>query len=120
MTVLVTGATGTNGLEVVKQTLARGARVRAFVRKKAGASGVLPPEVERFEGDLADRTAMRAAMRGIERVFMLTPVHEHMEDIERGVIDEARDARIAHLVKFSAIGAHPGSKTFLGRVHGRA
>jgi uncharacterized protein YbjT (DUF2867 family) len=120
MTVLVTGATGTNGLEVVKQTLARGARVRAFVRDRAAAAAVLPPDVEPFEGDFTQRTAARAAMRGIERVFLLAAVHEHMEDFERAFIEEARDARIAHLVKFSAIGAHPGSKTFFGRVHGRA
>jgi uncharacterized protein YbjT (DUF2867 family) len=94
--------------------------VRAFVRERAGAAGVLPPEVELFEGDLAQRAAVRAAMQGIERLFLLTPVHEHMEDFERSVIEEARDARIAHVVKFSAIGAHPGSKTFFGRVHGRA
>jgi uncharacterized protein YbjT (DUF2867 family) len=119
MTVLVTGATGTNGLEVVRQTIARGAQVRAFVRERAAAAGVLPPEVELFEGDLAQRTAVRAALRGIERVFLLTPVHEDMEDFERGVIEEASDARIPHMVKFSAIGAHPGSKTFFGRVHGR-
>src|SRR5262249_35067813 len=120
MTVLVTGATGTNGLEVVKQTLARGARVRAFVRDKTAAAAVLPPEVELFEGDFAQRTAARAAMRAIERVFLLAAVHEHMEDFERAFIEEARDARIAHVVLFSAIGAHPGSTTFFGRVHGRA
>ena len=120
MTVLVTGATGTNGLEVVKQTLARGARVRAFVRDKRSAAAVLPPEVELFEGDFAQRTAARAAMRGVERVFLLAAVHEHMEDYERAFIEDARDARIAHVVQFSAIGAHPGSKMFFGRVHGRA
>jgi uncharacterized protein YbjT (DUF2867 family) len=120
MIVLVTGATGTNGLEVVKQTLARGARVRAFVRDKTAAAAVLPPEVELFEGDFAQRTAARAAMRGVERVFLLAAVHQHMGDFERAFIEEARDARIAHLVKFSAIGAHPGSKTFFGRVHGCA
>jgi uncharacterized protein YbjT (DUF2867 family) len=120
MTVLVTGATGTNGLEVVKQTLARGGRVRAFVRDKTAAAAVLPPEVELFEGDFAQRTAARAALRGVDRVFLLAAVHEHMEDFERGFIEEARDAKVAHLVKFSAIGAHPGSKTFFGRVHGRA
>ena len=120
MTVLVTGATGTNGLEVTKQTLARGARVRAFVRDKTAAAAVLPPEVELFEGDFAQRTAARAAMRGVERVFLLAAVHEHMEDFERAFIEEARDARIAHVVLFSAIGAHPGSKTFFGRGHGRA
>jgi len=120
MTVLVTGATGTNGLEVVKQTLARGGRVRAFVRDRTAAAAVLPPEVELFEGDFAQRTEARAAMRGVDRVFLLAPVHERMEDFERSFIEEARDARVAHVVQFSAIGAHPGSKTFFGRGHGRA
>ena len=55
MTVLITGATGTNGLEVVRQTLGRGGRVRAFVRDGASARAVLPPEVEIFEGDFAQR-----------------------------------------------------------------
>src|SRR5262245_12918562 len=40
MMVLITGATGTNGLEVVRQTLGRGGRVRAFVRDSASARAV--------------------------------------------------------------------------------
>ena len=119
MTVLVTGATGTNGLEVVKQTLARGGRVRALVRDAAAARAVLPPEVEPFEGDFSRRESALRAMQGVERVFLLAAVHERMEEFECGFIDAAREARITHVVKFSAIGAHPASNTFFGRAHGR-
>src|SRR5262245_64045140 len=107
MTVLVTGATGTNGLEVVKQTLACGGRVRALVRDAAAARAVLPPEVEPFEGDFSRRESALRAMQGVERVFLLAAVHERMEEFECGFIDAAREARVAHVVKFSAIGAHP-------------
>ena len=71
MTVLITGATGTNGLEVVRQTLGRGGRVRAFVRDSASARAVLPPEVEGFEGDFAQRASALRAVQGVERVFLL-------------------------------------------------
>jgi len=120
MTVLVTGATGTNGLEVVKQTLALGGRVRAFVRDSSSARAVLPSEVELFEGDFSQRAAAFRAMQGVERVFLLAAVHERMGEFELGFIDAAREARVAHVVKFSAIGAHPASKTFFGRAHGRS
>src|SRR5262245_42046184 len=120
MAVLITGATGTNGKEIVRQTLARGVKVRALVRDKPGAASVLPPEAEFFEGNFTDRASLLAAMKGIERVLMLTAVHERMGEFEQAFIEAARQARVAHLVKFSAIGAHPGSKTFFGRVHGRA
>jgi uncharacterized protein YbjT (DUF2867 family) len=119
MTVLVTGATGTNGLEVVRHTLERGGRVRAFVRESSSARAVLPPEVELFEGDFSQRVSALRAMQGVERVFLLAAVHERMEEFERGFIDAAREARVAHVVKFSAVGAHPASKTFFGRAHGR-
>ena len=120
MTVLVTGATGTNGLEVVRQTLGRGGRVRAFVRDGGSARAVLPPEVEIVEGDFAQRASALRAMQGVERVFLLAPVHERMSEFELGFIDAAREARVAHVVKFSAVGSHPASKTFFGRAHGRA
>jgi uncharacterized protein YbjT (DUF2867 family) len=120
MTVLVTGATGTNGLEVVRQTLGRGGRVRAFVRDGQSARAVLPPEVEIFEGDFAQRASALRAMQGVERLFLLSPVHERMSEFELGFIDAAREARVAQVVQFSAVGANPASKAFFPRAHGRA
>jgi uncharacterized protein YbjT (DUF2867 family) len=118
--VLITGATGTNGLEVVKQVLARGGRVRALVRNRGAAATVLPSDVEFFEGDFTERVSVIAALRGMERAFVLAAVHERMGEFEEQFIDAAREARIAHVVQFSAIGAHPGSKGFFPRVHGCA
>jgi uncharacterized protein YbjT (DUF2867 family) len=71
MTVLVTGATGTNGLEVAKQTLDLGGRVRAFVRDGRSARAVLPPEADLFEGDFSEPASARAAMQGGPRITSL-------------------------------------------------
>jgi len=120
MTILITGATGTNGLEVARKALEKGARVRAFVRERDAARRLLPPEVEIVEGDFARPDSARAAMKGVERLFLLAPVHERMGEFEEGFIEAAREARVRHILQFSAIGAHAGSKAFFARVHGRA
>jgi len=120
MTILITGATGTNGLQVVRQTLEKGARVRAFVREREAARKLLPSEVEIMEGDFERIDSAREALRGVERVFLLAAVHPRMGEFEEAFIEAAREARVRHLVQFSAIGAHPGSKAFFGRVHGHA
>ena len=59
MTILVTGATGTVGRNVVDQLIKRGADVRALVRDPSKAN--LPAAVAVAEGDLLD--VMRCAPR---------------------------------------------------------
>jgi nucleoside-diphosphate-sugar epimerase len=69
---LVTGATGHLGANLVRRVLADGHEVKVLVRDREGreeteALAGLP--VERVYGDLRDLDAMRAAMRGVERVY---------------------------------------------------
>ena len=90
------------------------------MREGDSARKLLPAEVEIFEGDFARPDSARAAMKGIERLFLLAPVHERMGEFEEGFVEAARGAGVRHIVQFSAIGAHPGSKAFFARVHGRA
>jgi uncharacterized protein YbjT (DUF2867 family) len=68
--ILVTGATGNLGREVVDRLQARGAAVRGFVRDRPGER----PGVEWAVGDLADPAAMRAALTGIDAVFLIWPL----------------------------------------------
>src|SRR5688500_14432897 len=68
--ILLTGAAGNLGREVVDRLQAQGARVRCPVRRQADPR----PEVESVVGDLTDPAAVRAALTGIDDVFLVWPL----------------------------------------------
>ncbi len=73
MKILVTGGTGTVGSRVVSGLLARGASVRVLTRsphKLARLDGL----VDVAEGSLSDAGPLAAAMRGVDALFLLTPL----------------------------------------------
>lgn len=68
--ILVTGATGTLGREVVDRLVARGARVRALTRNPAEAG--MPDGVEAVYGDLADPATLAPALDGVTALHLLS------------------------------------------------
>jgi len=98
--VLVTGASGNVGSRIVRRLVARGIPVRAFVRKGEKA----PAGAEAFEGDLADRERVRAAVKGVSKVYLLTAGTD-VASLEANVIDAASAEGVKHIVKHSVQGA---------------
>ncbi|MGI5243585.1 SDR family oxidoreductase [Dactylosporangium sp. CA-139066] len=78
MAVLVTGATGSIGKEVVAGLLARGADVRALVRSAERAAR-LPEGVEAAIGDLRDPASVAAALDGVTAALYVSP-HDAAEE----------------------------------------
>src|SRR5436305_5953598 len=72
MKILVTGATGNVGAEVVKRLHKRGAEVRALARKPEAVN--FPSGIEVVAGDLTDPESIRQATKGIEKLFLLNGV----------------------------------------------
>jgi uncharacterized protein YbjT (DUF2867 family) len=118
--VLVLGATGGQGGAVVNELLARGAHVRALVRRpdtpsvrRLGERGV-----QAAVGSLDDRIALGAAMRGVAGVFAVTTPFEAGVDAEvgqgRAIVAAAGDEQVPHLVFSSVAGAdqHSGVPHF--------
>jgi uncharacterized protein YbjT (DUF2867 family) len=70
MKVLVTGATGRVGSEVVKELLQRGVEVRALTRKQP-KPGTFPDAVEVALGDLTDPVSTAEALNGVDKLFLL-------------------------------------------------
>ena len=70
-TILVTGATGTIGGQVLVHLQSGGADVRALTRSPDTAR--FPAGVTPVKGDLADVDAMRAALAGVSTLFLLAP-----------------------------------------------
>jgi uncharacterized protein YbjT (DUF2867 family) len=115
--ILVTGATGTNGVELLNQLSASGEPARALVRNPEKAEKALPPDVQLVRGDLDNPGALDAAMEEIEKVFLLAPVDARQVELEKNVIDAAVRAGVKHLVKFSAIHSAADSHSRLLRAH---
>ncbi len=120
MTILVTGATGQVGTELVKALLARGATVRALVHNPSSAGKVEGPGVETVSGDLQKPETLETAMRGIEKAFLLSQPGPQMPQEARNFVAAAKGAGVSHLVRLSVLPAMPDSPLMIGKLHGEA
>jgi uncharacterized protein YbjT (DUF2867 family) len=114
--ILVLGATGKVGQEVVRQLAAAGVPVRALVRDPARASHIRLPGVEIAVGDLGQPETLDRALTGVDRLFLLSPPHPDQVELQGNGIDAARRAGTRHIVKVSVAGG-PDSGTQIGRWH---
>lgn len=102
MTILVTGATGTIGRNVVEQLVKRGAAVRALVRDPAKAN--LPAEVTVVQGgDMLDVDSLRGAFRGVSTLFLLNAVVADEFTQALIALNLAREAGVERVVYLSVI-----------------
>ena len=113
--ILITGATGNNGRELVRQLVAAGQRVRALVRNPAKAAELKGPNVELAVGEFDHPETLDAALRGVDKAFLLTPVAEHFVEWQSAFIEAAERAELKHLVKFSGMGAESNAEVELLR-----
>jgi uncharacterized protein YbjT (DUF2867 family) len=125
-TILVTGATGTVGSEVVKQLLsAKRERKEEDVTIKAAArsandsiyrnSGVRAIELDYNKPD-----TLSAALRGVDKLFLLTPFQPNMVDLTSNLVNEAKNAGVKHIIKQSVLGADAEQAITPSRLHRQA
>ncbi|WP_327667482.1 NAD(P)H-binding protein [Streptomyces sp. NBC_00485] len=100
--ILVMGATGTIGSDVVRQLAVSGEKVRALSRDPAGAR--VPSGVERVRGQHRDRASVEAAMAGADAAFLVGVFGPDDGEHDRGLVEAARAAGVRRIVKLSAIG----------------
>ena len=101
MTILVTGATGLVGRNVVEQLVARGADVRVLVRDPAKAA--FPTDVAVAKGDLLDVDSLRSAFSGVSTLFLLNAVVPDEFTQALIALNLAREAGIERIVYLSVI-----------------
>ena len=101
MTILVTGATGTVGRNVVEQLVKCGADVRALVRDPAKAD--FAAGVNAVKGDLLDVDSLRSAFSGISTLFLLNAVVPDEFTQALIALNVAREAGVERLVYLSVI-----------------
>jgi uncharacterized protein YbjT (DUF2867 family) len=100
--ILVTGATGNVGGELVRALVRAGEEVRALIRRDA-ARTALPADVEGFVGDLDRPETLPAALDGVRGVHLLSGYQDMP-----GVLAEIRRAGVEHVVLQSSSVAPDG------------
>ncbi|WP_033438483.1 NAD(P)H-binding protein [Saccharothrix sp. NRRL B-16314] len=98
--ILITGATGTIGSEVLRLLVERGERVRAVSRSPER----LPPGLDVVRADFDDSGTLRLAMPGVKALFLLTAPAKPTPDHDLAVLDAAARTGVGKVVKLSAIG----------------
>ena len=113
--ILVTGATGTVGTQVVVELATRGVRVRAGARNVERAT--VSSGVERVALDFADSASIERAVSGVTSAFLLTPFSDDQVALGSRFIDVAKANGVERIVKLSALGSDVEPGIQLGRWH---
>jgi len=121
MKVLVTGATGFLGANLVHHLVARGDQVRVLKRPRTPPTLLEGLPVEIAEGDVTDFDSLRAASRGVEGIYHVAGLVSYWRpkrgqmfrvnvDGPRNVVDAAvRNGvrRVVHTSSIAALGFRP-------------
>jgi uncharacterized protein YbjT (DUF2867 family) len=117
--ILVTGANGTTGSEIVRQLAAARRPVRAMVRSLENAGKLPKTGVEIVVGSFADSRSLDAAMTGIDAVYMISFEHADRLALQGNVIEAARRAGVGMIARLSASSSDPESADPLISNHGK-
>jgi len=114
--ILVTGATGHIGNVLVRKLVEKGEKVRALIWRDEDITPIQGLDVEKVMGDVLDPISLKAALKGVEKVFHLAGIISIMPgdqsfvrrvNVEgtRNILAAARQAGVRRLVYTSSIHA---------------
>src|SRR5690606_40032519 len=115
---LITGATGKLGRVLTPKLIAGGHRVRVLTRRPEAAGEFYGDKVEIAEGDFSVPASLPAALEGVSRVLLLSPISERLAEDQIALIDAARAAGVTRVVKISGSDWTVGT-SFSGDAHKR-
>jgi uncharacterized protein YbjT (DUF2867 family) len=115
-TIMVVGATGTVGREVVRRLGEVGARPLALVRT-GGSGPAFGGRIARVSADLDRPETVDAALDGVDRLFLLTRQTSRQLAQEQTVITAAARAGVGRVVKLSVFRADDRSPLQIARRH---
>lgn len=117
MEILVLGATGNTGSEVVKQLKEAGADFGIMARSADAANklGLNPNQVRVSNYD--DVEAMTKALEGVKKIYVAMPVHPSNQQWIENTVAAAKTAGVELIVKLSGMGAKADAGSEIIRTH---
>ena len=109
--ILITGASGTVGREVLNEIRRTGQPHRAMYRSKEDAAKA-PSGTEAVIADFADKSSLAGALRGVESVYLVCSPVPDLPQLEDNVVDACVLAGVRRIVLNSALGAGDYPKSF--------
>ena len=109
--ILVTGASGTVGKEVLNEVARTGAKHKAMYRS-ANEAGKAPTGTQTVIADFAKKETLAAALRDVDAVYLVCSPIPDLVELEINMIEASRVAGVKHMVLNSALGAGDYSKSF--------
>lgn len=109
--ILVTGASGSVGSEVLAAVIKTGKPVKAAYRS-AQDSRKPPAGIAAVIADFADQDGLQKALQGIETLFLVCSPIPQLVELESNAIEAAQAAGVRHIVLNSALGAGDYAKSF--------
>jgi uncharacterized protein YbjT (DUF2867 family) len=112
--ILVTGATGNIGSELVRALQQRKADFAVMTSR----SGRSVPGVLSVEGDFADPASLERAFSGFDVLFLLLPLVPNKVELARNAVLAAKAAGVRHIVRSSGAGADAASPVAIAKLQG--
>lgn len=125
--ILVTGGDGNIGSEVIRQLslkkrddLSIVGGVRSICKSKSKAKGLEHHELVEMDYDIPETVV--AALKGMDKLFLLTPTHPKMVDFTSNLVNGAKGEHVKHIVKLSHIRVNSadGPRINITRMHHQA
>ncbi|MFT5593771.1 MAG: hypothetical protein ACI8SR_002157 [Oceanicoccus sp.] len=115
--IIVTGATGNVGKEVVKKLLKSGEKFSALTRDVKAAQEKISSSVDWIFADFDDQLSLRSALEGVDKLVLITPAGESMEKNQLDIVRISNDLGVKKIVKLSGLGAGPNALIRLPKAH---
>ncbi|RLD64299.1 MAG: hypothetical protein DRI84_08820 [Bacteroidetes bacterium] len=111
--ILVTGATGNIGSEIVKQLEAKNAN---FVAATTNGESLIGIETVKF--NFADNDSVKNALKDITTLFLLLPSHPEAAAWGENVINMAKESGVKHIVRSSGMFSNANSDLLIEKLLG--